>query len=79
MLGLVYSLLLLPLLLVPLPLLPTTTTTLTNTILPLSLLPLLLLQVGAPAVYTVVVGQKPSAAQYFVNDHEEVPVQYLAS
>ena len=29
-------------------------------------------QVGAPAVYTVVVGQKPSAAQYFVNDHEEV-------
>ena len=27
---------------------------------------------GAPAVYTVVVGQKPSAAQYFVNDHEEV-------
>ena len=29
-------------------------------------------RVGAPAVYTVVVGQKPSAAQYFVNDHEEV-------
>lgn len=29
-------------------------------------------QAGAPAVFTVVVGQKPSAAQYFVNDHEEV-------
>jgi len=29
-------------------------------------------QAGAPAVFTVVVGQKPSAAQYFLNDHEEV-------
>ena len=29
-------------------------------------------QAGAPAAFTVVVGQKPSAAQYFVNDHEEV-------